>query len=131
MRGRAPQMRGWLASPRRLLPFRWPEARGADGWRGPRYASGARGARPYAPVPTAFPEGTAASHWERLSRSGHAGDLAHLVGRVQGGHLVGLGQRRVVEHGVDQVVHGAATAHHGLADMHKLGRPGAEDVHAE
>jgi hypothetical protein len=33
--------------------------------------------------------------------------------------------------GVDQVVDGAAAAHHGLADVHQFRRAGAEDVHAE
>ena len=50
---------------------------------------------------------------------------------VEGGDLVGLGQRRVVEDGVDQVVDGAAAAHHGLADVDEFGGAGAEDVHAE
>src|SRR5271154_475277 len=36
--------------------------------------------------------------------SGEPGDLPHLVHRVQGGDLVGLGQGRVVEDGVDEVV---------------------------
>src|SRR5262249_46045492 len=44
--GRAPQVRRWLASPGVPRPLRRPEARGADSGRGPRYASGARGARP-------------------------------------------------------------------------------------
>src|SRR5579859_6783047 len=59
------------------------------------------------------------------------GDLAHLVHGVQGGDLVRLGQGRVVEHRVDQVVDGAAAAHDGLADVDELGGPGAEHVHAE
>ncbi len=46
--------------------------------------------------------------------SGEAGDLAHLVHRVQGGDLVGLGQGRVVEDRVDEIVDRAAAAHHGL-----------------
>src|SRR5260370_42094648 len=62
---------------------------------------------------------------------GEALDLAHLVGRVERRDLVGLRQRRVVKDGVDQVVDGAAAAHHRLADVHKLGGPGAEYVHAE
>jgi hypothetical protein len=33
--------------------------------------------------------------------------------------------------GVDQVVDGAAAAHHGLADVHQFRRAGAGDVHAE
>ena len=49
-----------------------------------------------------------------MSGSGEAGDLAHLVHRVQGGELVGLGQGRVAEDGVDQVVDGAAAAHDDL-----------------
>src|ERR1039457_5154137 len=63
--------------------------------------------------------------------SGETGDLAHLVHRVQRGDLVRLGQGRVVEHGVDEVVDGAAAAHHGLADVDELGGAGAEHVDAE
>src|SRR5271157_4966069 len=63
--------------------------------------------------------------------SGEAGDLPHLVHRVQGGDLVGLGQGRVVEDGIDEVVDGAATAHDGLADVDQFGGAGAEHVDAE
>ena len=59
------------------------------------------------------------------------GDGPQLVGHVQRGHLVRLGQGRVVEHGVHQVVDGAAAAHDGLADVHQFGGVGAEDVDAE
>src|SRR5580704_19573255 len=62
---------------------------------------------------------------------GEAGDLPHLVHRVQGGHLVGLGQGRVVEDGVDEVVDRTAAAHDGLADVDQFGGTGAEHVDAE
>src|SRR4029077_4164721 len=69
------------------------------------------------------------------SRTGRsAAELAegpHLVRHVQRGDLVGLGERWIVEHRVDQVVDGAAAAHHGLADVHHLGGAGTEDVHPE
>ena len=58
-------------------------------------------------------------------------DLAHLVGCVQRRDLVGLGQRRVVLHRIDQVVDCAATPHHSLPDVHELGAAGAEHVHPE
>ncbi len=64
-----------------------------------------------------------ASARERVQR-------ADLVGHVQRGHLVRLGQRRVVEHGVDEVVDGAAAAHDRLPDVHEVGGAGAEHVHA-
>jgi len=60
-----------------------------------------------------------------VSGSGEAGDLAHLVHRVQGDDLVGLGQGRLAEDGVDQVVDGAAAAHDGLADVDEFGGAGA------
>jgi haloalkane dehalogenase len=52
-----------------------------------------------------------------VAGSGEPGDLAHLVRRVESGDLVRLGEGRVVEHGVDQVVDGTAAAHDGLADV--------------
>src|SRR5262249_26005247 len=39
--------------------------------------------------------------------------------------------RRIVEHGIYQVIYGPAAAHHGLADVDKLGRPGAEHMDPE
>src|SRR5881394_3474544 len=54
-----------------------------------------------------------------------------LVRRVEGGHLVRLGERRVVEHGVDEVVDGTAAAHDRLPDVHEVRGAGAEDVHAQ
>ncbi len=58
-------------------------------------------------------------------------DGSQLVRRVQRGDLVGLGECRVVQHGVDEVVDGAAAAHHRLPDVDQLGGVAAEDVHAE
>ncbi|MCO5546658.1 hypothetical protein L7F22_000092 [Adiantum nelumboides] len=54
-----------------------------------------------------------------------------LVRGVQRGDLVGLRQRRVVQDGVDEVVHGPATAHDRLPDVHEVGGVRAEHVHAE
>lgn len=42
---------------------------------------------------------------------------ATFVGNVEGGNLVGLQQRRVVEHGVHEIVDLAAAAHDGLTDV--------------
>ena len=56
---------------------------------------------------------------------------AQLVRRVERGDLVRLGQRRVVEHRLDEEVDAAAERHHGLADVDELGGVGAEHVHAE
>src|SRR5262249_27382722 len=58
-------------------------------------------------------------------------DLPDLVHSVERGDLVGLGQGRVVEDGVDQVVDGAAAAHDRLPDVDQLGGAGAEHVDAE
>src|SRR5262245_62001776 len=60
-----------------------------------------------------------------------AGDVAHLVHRVQRRNLVGLGQGGVVEDRVDEVVDGATAAHHRLTDVDQLGGAGPEDVYAE
>ena len=67
---------------------------------------------------------------QRRDRLGQA-DRAQLVQRVERCDLVRLGERRVVEHRVDEVVDRAAEAHHRLADVHDLGRARAERVHAE
>ena len=56
---------------------------------------------------------------------------AQLVHRVERGHLVRLGERRVVEDRVDEVVDRPAEPHHRLADVHELGGAGAERVHAQ
>ena len=58
-------------------------------------------------------------------------ERAQLVHHVQRRHLVGLGESRVVEDGVDEVFDGSAATHHGLADVHQLGGVRAEDVNAE
>ena len=50
---------------------------------------------------------------------------------VERGHLVALGQRRIVEHGVDEVLQLAAQRHHRLSDVQQLARAFADDVHAE
>lgn len=63
--------------------------------------------------------------------SGCGGDGPELVHGVGGGHLVGLGQGEVVEDGPHQIVHRAARRHEGLADVHDLGRPGAEQMDSE
>ena len=45
--------------------------------------------------------------------------------------LVALGERRVVEDGVHEVVHRAAERHDRLADVQQLAGALADDVHAE
>src|SRR5256885_9571921 len=54
-----------------------------------------------------------------------------LVGGVEGRDLVALGERRVVEDGVEEVVEPPAQTEHGLADVNELGGPGADRVDAE
>ena len=64
-----------------------------------------------------------------LGRGLHAADA---VGGVQRGDLVGLRERRVVEHRGDEEVQAArALGHHRLADVDQLRRGGADHVHAE
>ncbi len=50
---------------------------------------------------------------------------------IESGHFVALGQCRIVEDGVDEVVDCAAEGHDGLADVNQLGGAFADDVHAE
>src|SRR5262249_25968674 len=54
-----------------------------------------------------------------------------LVGGGEGRHLVALGERGVVEDGVEEVVEAAPKGEDRLADVDQLGSPGAHDVHAE
>src|SRR5262249_35357364 len=54
-----------------------------------------------------------------------------LVRGVERRHLVALGERRVVEDGLQEVVETAAEAEHGLADVDQLGRPAPDRVYAE
>src|ERR1043166_6401294 len=58
-------------------------------------------------------------------------ETRELVDAVEGGGLVALGERRVVEDRVDEVVNRALQGHHGLADVQNLGRALADDVDAE
>src|ERR1044072_2356691 len=58
-------------------------------------------------------------------------EAREVVDAVEGGSLVALGERRVVEARVDEVVNRALQDHHGLADVQNLGRPLADDVDAE
>src|SRR4051812_42966682 len=54
-----------------------------------------------------------------------------LVQPVERRRLVALGQRRVVEHRIDEVVDRSAERHHGLTDVNQFGRALADDVHAQ
>src|SRR6267154_1797276 len=54
-----------------------------------------------------------------------------LVVPVERGHLVALGEGRVVEDVVDEVVDQAVVRHDRLADVHQLGGAGADDMHPE
>src|SRR5207249_5713312 len=53
---------------------------------------------------------------------------ADLVVAVEGGDLVALGEGRIVEDAVDEVIERARERHHGLADVDELGGPGSDDV---
>src|SRR5262245_56963274 len=54
-----------------------------------------------------------------------------LVEPGEGGHLVTLGERRIVEDVVDKISHGARERHHGLPDVHQLSRTLTDDVDAQ
>ena len=57
--------------------------------------------------------------------------MPQLVQPIQRRDLVRLGQRRVVEDVVDEVIDGSIERHDGLADVDQLGGAGADGVHAE
>src|SRR3569833_360996 len=58
-------------------------------------------------------------------------ELGHAVEGVEGGDLVGFGERGVVEGVLDEVVDGAAEVEDGLSDMYELGGAFADDVCAQ
>src|SRR3569623_412058 len=58
-------------------------------------------------------------------------ELGHTVEGVEGGELVGLGEGRVVEGVLDEVVDGAAEVEDGLSEKYELGGAFADDVGAE
>src|SRR5437773_11555744 len=62
---------------------------------------------------------------------GHALQRVQLVLGIEGSDLVGLGQRRVVEHRVQEVIERAVVAHHRLADVHDLGCARPQNVHTQ
>src|SRR6266496_4284542 len=57
--------------------------------------------------------------------------LAQLIDAVEGGLFVALRQSRVIEHRVDEVVHGSLQHHHRLAYVKQLGGAFADDVDAQ
>src|SRR3984885_12315662 len=57
--------------------------------------------------------------------------VRQLVEAVEGRGLVALGQRRIVENGIDEILHTAAKNHNCLADVKQLGSAFTDDVHAQ
>src|SRR5438093_13669607 len=57
-------------------------------------------------------------------------DLVEPVRGIEGGDLVGVGEGRVVEDRVDEVVDGETPRHRRLADVDELRGGGPEDVNA-
>jgi len=55
----------------------------------------------------------------------------HSVPRIQRRALVRLGQRRIVEGVLDEIIERAFQVQHGLTDMHQLRRALAHDMHAQ
>src|SRR5262245_5118508 len=55
----------------------------------------------------------------------------HAVVCVERGDLVALGQRRIVEGVLDEIVDGDAKVEHRLADVNELGRAFADDMRTE
>ena len=63
-----------------------------------------------------------------LSSPSETGELVETVERRR---LVALGERRIVENRVDEVVDRGAQREHGLADVNQLRGPFTDDVNAE
>src|SRR5262249_51192628 len=97
--------------------------------RAPRVATVPAGRAPV--TVTGVGAGSGSAPLDGGRRAHDALERTQLVRRVEGGDLLGLRQRRVVEDRADEVVDRAAAAHHGLADVYQLGRARAEDVDAE
>src|SRR5215813_14492371 len=57
--------------------------------------------------------------------------VSQLIQSIQRRDLVGLGERRVVEHRVPEVLDRRARVHNRLSDVNELRRPLADDVDAE
>ena len=57
--------------------------------------------------------------------------LADAVEAVEGGYLITLGKRGVVEDGIDEIIELAAKRHDRLADVHELAGTFADDVDAK
>src|SRR5437899_1442208 len=57
--------------------------------------------------------------------------LPQLIDAVERRLLVALGQRRVIEHRVDEVVDRSLEDHHRLPDVQQLRRAFADDVYPE
>src|SRR5262245_61364241 len=70
------------------------------------------------------PRATGQSRTPSLSRRERS---EHLISSV----LVGLGERRIVEHHLDEDVDRATELNHRLPDVHELGRALADHVHAD
>src|SRR5580658_203186 len=57
--------------------------------------------------------------------------LRQFVETVESRGLIALGQRRVIENGIDEIFHGAAQNHNCLADVKQLRRPLADHVYPQ
>jgi hypothetical protein len=56
---------------------------------------------------------------------------AHAVEPIESGGFIALGERRVIEHGIHEIVDLAAEGQHRLADVNQLASALADDVHAK
>src|SRR5439155_11315044 len=74
----------------------------------------------------ALPSGGGARHRQRLGRR-----QSQSIYSIEGGGFVALGQRRVVEHGVDEVFDRAAESKHRLAYVNQLAGALADNVRSQ
>src|SRR5262249_41514460 len=98
-------------------------------------ATGARPRRQWPrspPAPPAGPQGRARSVGSRPASLPLDGShVPQLVEPVEGRDLVALGERRVVEDRVDEVLDGALVGHDGLADVDQFRRAGPDRMDAQ
>src|SRR4051812_26821223 len=67
----------------------------------------------------------------RIAAIGGHSSHGEFVRRVQRRDLVALGQRRIVEHGREEIIEPRTEADDSLADVNELRRTGPDDVHPE
>jgi hypothetical protein len=69
--------------------------------------------------------------WFRTWCGGCSNRRSEFIQPVERGHFISLCQRGVVEYGIAKIFDGRAHGQHGLSDVHDLGGPVTDNVHAQ